>query len=397
MKRFYAIALVALLAGAPAVQAQGMKLFEGTWSQVLAEAQRTGRPIYLDAYASWCGPCKLLKRDIFPREDVGAYFNANYISYSLDMEKGEGIELAKKYGVQAYPTHLYFDSKGELVHRAVGGGSGDEMAASFIKWAQDARDPSQQLYTLKRRFDKGERDVAEMYRLMMGAADASMPEAEYYALEYFRTVPESELYAEKNFKALTMLTDDFDHPGWGILMRNRAEFVKHFGEAKVDAIGLRVAAGKMRQAEGMKNYGEKLFTTASASFKKATDPNDIKALGRIIIAWHESKEDWTAYATDAVRYVEAGRIDNANELNELAWAFYEHVDDKAMLAKAATWAETALSKETSYAIADTYASVLFKLGRREDARKAAVQAIELGRKEGADFAETEALLARMSN
>lgn len=398
MKRFYAIALIALIAlvvGVPAAHAQGMQLFEGTWSQVLAEAQRTGKPIYLDAYASWCGPCKMLKRDIFPREDVGAYFNANYISYSLDMEKGEGIELAKKFNVQAYPTHLYFDANGELVHRAVGGGSGDEMAKSFIGWAEDARDPSRQLYTMKRSFDKGARDADMMYRLAMGAADASMPEAEYYALEYFRSQSDAELLSEKNFKALTTLVDDFDHPGWRIVMQHKAELDKAHGAAAVEAIALRVAANRMRQAEGIANYSGKIFAHADSVFAAATSPDDVRALGRMIIAWHESKENWSAYAASAARYIDVGRIDNSGELNEIAWAFYEHVDDKAMLERAAAWAKTALDKEESYAVADTYAAVLFKLGRKADAAKAAERAIELGRKEGSDFAATEELLGRI--
>ena len=38
----------------------------------------------------------------------------------MDMEKGEGVELAKKYNVKAYPTYLFINGDGEVVHRVLG-------------------------------------------------------------------------------------------------------------------------------------------------------------------------------------------------------------------------------------------------------------------------------------
>jgi thioredoxin-related protein len=395
MKRKLATVLLALLAIAPAVQAQGINMFDGTWSQVLAEAKRTGKPIYLDAYASWCGPCKLLKRETFPREDVGAYFNANYISYSLDMEKGEGIELAKKYNVRAYPTHLWFDSDGNIVHRTVGGGAGDDFAKNFIQDAKDARDPNKQLYTAKRRFEKGERDKEMLYNLALGSYSASMEEAEYFALEYIRSLNDADLADAKHWKAIRTITDDYEDPGFGLVMRNREMLVKAHGRAEVETVALAAAANQMARVERMTKYSTSLFKQGDSVFATATKPEEVRALGRMILAFHQSSNDWTSYASAAVRYVEVGGVDDASELNEIAWTFYEKVDDNAMLAKAVKWAETALGKNDNYAIADTYAAVLFKLGRKGEAEKAAQHAIELGRKEGADFAATEELLGKI--
>jgi lipopolysaccharide biosynthesis regulator YciM len=118
-------------------------------------------------------------------------------------------------------------------------------------------------------------------------------------------------------------------------------------------------------------------------------------LGQTLLARHQSTEDWTKYAQTAVRYVEHGRVDNPSELNEIAWAFYEHVDDREMLAKAVSWAEMALNGDDSYAIADTYAAVLYKSGRAADAVKVAEHAIELGKKHGEDYAGTEDLLRKI--
>jgi thiol-disulfide isomerase/thioredoxin len=397
MKRILAAVVLALLTAAPAVLAQGMKMVEGSWSDVLAEARRTGRPIYVDAYASWCGPCKMIKRDIFPREDIGAYFNESYVTYSIDMEKGEGIELAKQWGVTAYPTHLYFDSDGTLVHREVGGGTGDEFAARFIQDAKDARDPNKQLYTAKRSFEKGDRNPVILRTLALGASDASMEEADYYALEYFRTLTQDDLTSKETWEALRALTTSFDHPGYRVVMRNREALVKAHGQAEVESVVLRAAANQLAQAQRLTQLSERLFRNGDSLFMATTSPEQVRLLGRTMLSYYQAKEDWKGYATAAARYIEVGAIDDPGTLNEVAWTFYEHVEDKAALMRAARWAETALAKDNSYAVADTYAAVLFKLGRKQEAQKAAEHAIELGKKEGSNYAETEALLGRIKS
>ena len=69
---------------------------------------------------SWCGPCKMMTNDIFPQEKVGKYMNENFVCVKYDMEKGEGVELKKRYEVSAYPTFLVIDADGTMVHRFVG-------------------------------------------------------------------------------------------------------------------------------------------------------------------------------------------------------------------------------------------------------------------------------------
>ena len=46
--------------------------------------------IFLDAYASWCGPCKMLQKNVFTKKAVGDFYNSKFINVKMDMEKGEG-------------------------------------------------------------------------------------------------------------------------------------------------------------------------------------------------------------------------------------------------------------------------------------------------------------------
>lgn len=105
----------------------GIIFFEGSWQEALNKAREENKFIFLDAYASWCGPCKAMQKKVFPSEELGAYFNANFINVKIDMEKGEGTELAKKYAVRAYPSLYFIDQYGKVVTYAVGYHSSNKL------------------------------------------------------------------------------------------------------------------------------------------------------------------------------------------------------------------------------------------------------------------------------
>ncbi|HDR51695.1 MAG TPA: thioredoxin family protein [Mariniphaga anaerophila] len=98
----------------------GIEFHQGSWSEALKKAQQEKKPVFLDVYATWYGPCKMLKARTFPNEEVGEFYNANFINVAVDGEKGEGLELARKYKVRGYPTLLYIDSEGKVIAQTAG-------------------------------------------------------------------------------------------------------------------------------------------------------------------------------------------------------------------------------------------------------------------------------------
>lgn len=91
-----------------------------SWKEVTAEAKKTGKYIFVDAYTSWCGPCKLLKSTTFKEKAAAAYFNKNFINYTVDMEKGEGIQLAKEWVINSYPSLIFFKPDGKMALKQIG-------------------------------------------------------------------------------------------------------------------------------------------------------------------------------------------------------------------------------------------------------------------------------------
>lgn len=115
-------------------QGEEINFRNNTWKEVTAEAKKSGKYIFVDAYTSWCGPCKLLKSKTFKDKTAGVYFNKNFINYTIDMEKGEGIQLAKNWQVNSYPSLLFFSPDGKMVLKQIGYIDGNGL----IKLGQEA-------------------------------------------------------------------------------------------------------------------------------------------------------------------------------------------------------------------------------------------------------------------
>lgn len=94
---------------------QGIQFIEADWNKALAEAKKQNKLIFLDAYASWCGPCKSLKKYTFTDKEAGDFFNQHFINVAVNMEKGDGPALSQQYNVDAYPTLIIADANGRMV------------------------------------------------------------------------------------------------------------------------------------------------------------------------------------------------------------------------------------------------------------------------------------------
>jgi thiol:disulfide interchange protein len=108
----------------------GIKFFEGTWASAVSKAKLENKAIFVDAYASWCGPCKYMKKTIFTMPEVGTFYNKNFVNLAIDWEKAEARPLHNKYPLRAFPTLLFFNPATEqVVAVAEGALDGSNMIA----------------------------------------------------------------------------------------------------------------------------------------------------------------------------------------------------------------------------------------------------------------------------
>jgi len=100
--------------------AQEVEFKEGSWKDIKELAKRENKPIFVDFYTDWCGWCKVMDKKTFKDPEVAKIANSTYIPYRINAEKGEGIQIAKTYGVRAFPTILFFSPEGEVIGKLVG-------------------------------------------------------------------------------------------------------------------------------------------------------------------------------------------------------------------------------------------------------------------------------------
>jgi len=117
-----------------AVNNKQINFIEDAWPEALKQAAAQKKYIFVDAYATWCGPCKMLKATTFKNNKAAEFFNKNFINIAIDMEKGMGPQLAARWRLQAYPTLIVFDDKGKPVL----GTMGYMGAKDLIKFGEQA-------------------------------------------------------------------------------------------------------------------------------------------------------------------------------------------------------------------------------------------------------------------
>lgn len=83
-------------------------------------AKKENKLLFVDNYATWCGPCKKLDATVFKDAEVAKYFNENFINVKIDVEKGEGPAIQKQYKINSVPTLLFMDHNGTVKQRAIG-------------------------------------------------------------------------------------------------------------------------------------------------------------------------------------------------------------------------------------------------------------------------------------
>lgn len=126
MKRFIVFAFVFLIAFLPGLKSKpvngghGIDFAEISLADAFKLAKEQHKLIFIDIYATWCGPCRLLKVKTFSDKDAGDFFNTNFVNLSLNGEEGEGLKLFQAYGVKIFPTLFICDSDGTPLLKAEG-------------------------------------------------------------------------------------------------------------------------------------------------------------------------------------------------------------------------------------------------------------------------------------
>lgn len=132
----------------------GIRFTHKPWAEIVAQAKAENKLIFIDFYTQWCGPCLNMAETVFTLPSVGAFYNEHFVCAKIDAEHGEGVELAKKYGVRLFPTYIFVDPATEkAVHRS----SSTQTAAQFVHTGECALQPETRSFYLEEQYAAGNR------------------------------------------------------------------------------------------------------------------------------------------------------------------------------------------------------------------------------------------------
>ncbi len=167
-----------------------------TLEEAFKNSGTTGKTIFVDCYTQWCGPCKAMAANVFTVDSIADYFNANFINIKLDMETEEGKKYAKPYKVEAYPSFLLLNSKGELLFKFVGGMPADKFMAKI----KDGLNPENKVAMMDRMYNQGNCD-GKFYRdyIVLKLSLVERTEGKRIASEYFDKLTHQERISPDNW------------------------------------------------------------------------------------------------------------------------------------------------------------------------------------------------------
>ncbi|SDQ70059.1 Thioredoxin-like [Chryseobacterium soldanellicola] len=362
------------------------------FKDLIAKAKKENKIVFIDAYASWCGPCKMMERNIFTKKTVGDYYNSNFVNARFDMEKGEGREIAAKYGVRSYPTYLFLNGDGELVSQNFG--YMDE--SPFIAMAQDVNSPNNKKGSLKERFAKGEKDPEFLINIMKLNSTSDFDFAKKASERYFENKKNTEELSKDDVGLLLYFVKSSEDPNYKVFTSRKAEIIKFLPEETYKEFNNQMLLGKIVE----QSIDDKNKRINDEYFMKTAEPLVGKydaqvKLNQTKLTYYEQNANFPEYEKAALDYYKNSDAFEPNELLKAAWIFSDHVKNQASLKKAVEWAEKSVMRgdtsENTYILAKLYSLT----GNKDQAKSYAEISKNLAKQAGKDSNLAEELLKQI--
>jgi thioredoxin-related protein len=199
--------------------AQGIEFFHGSFEEAKLLASKENKPLFVDVFTSWCGPCKKLSKTVFTKKSVGDYFNENFICFKLQADKkgGENKKIADQYKVTAYPTLLWLDGDGKVLHAAIG----FKEPKSLIKEAKIVFNENKRMGNIIEKWHNGDRSSNVILKYFAFDRNAN---GEFDT--YFNTLSEEQKLNKDLFILLSDIQLDLNGEVFEFIVKHRADYLK---------------------------------------------------------------------------------------------------------------------------------------------------------------------------
>jgi len=372
-------------------QNRSITFTEKPWPEIMAMAKKENKLIFMDAYATWCGPCKWMAANMFTNDSIADFFNLNFICTKFNMELGEGMELAKKYGVRAYPTLLFIDTAGNMVHKRVGA---PRKSEEYISTGIMAKDPDRNLAFQLKKYQSGDRNPDFLFGYCELLQQAYIPVTQTLG-EYFLTVKEEEMISRSNWRLIYAYTEDMNSPEFLYLVKNQQKFRKLYTPDSVSQKIEQVYLGTLQNLMRSKTFSEDVYRTTKTKIKESGYQGADRIIFTSDLTIFLRKGQIAAFLDLAYTDLEKNSGNDPAMLSEMAMLVSSRTTDVKYLEKAGQWAKRSIDLKSQPENNDIYATILVKLGKKDEAIAYETAAIALARKQGKPARKYEDALKKM--
>jgi thiol-disulfide isomerase/thioredoxin len=354
-------------------QNRSITFIEKPWPELVTQAKAENKMIFLDAYASWCGPCKWMAANMFTNDTIADYYNSTFICVHMDMEKGEGIQLARTFQIRAYPTLLFISPDGEMVHKRVGA---PQRTQDYLDMGKIALTPGEGFGAYVKKYNEGNCDPDFILKYLERLKDAYMP-VDLTLKEYFWSQSETDLLSRTNWEIIYKFVTEMDSPEFGNLLKYQQEYEKLYSKDSVNSKIYSVYLQALTAMTRSKSFNEEKYN----ALKQKIRESGFADADKLIFTADLSSRIDDKFFELAYNGIDKYYSDDYDKLYRIAKAFLTNTEDQKYLVKAVEWAKKSIELKSTAENNDTYAGLMFKMGNKEEAVKYEKIALELANRE----------------
>jgi len=335
-----------------------------------AKAKKEKKLIFIDAYTTWCGPCKWISANIFTNKEVADYYNKNFINAKFDMEdQGEGTRIGSSYQVMCYPNLLFIDAEGKLIHRTAGV---DQDPQFYIALGETAKDSKKCFAAVQERYKKEPTNTTYFAEYLTLVSNTCLDFQKDLDSFLFR-LTEDDYLQEENWKLIQNHLADFNHKVTQYISKNTSKFQDKFGD-QVGAFlfnSVRQTAFDLLNEPDFQEYKYQLLLKNS----KLIEVPEIQSIVPMLEVYgFERKGEWENLFDYLMKNGDT-ILDSENK-NRYSYLISENTISEVYLKKAEKWMLEVIAEGENWNNLDTYAHVLVKLNKKKEALEIAEKSLK---------------------
>jgi hypothetical protein len=307
------------------------------------------------------------------------------------MEKGEGISLKNTYDIRAYPTLLFITPEGNIVHKRVGAA---QQVQDYLDMGAIALSPEHRFSACVEKYKSGLNTPDFIYEYCQRLADAYMPVTDVLK-NYFVTQSDDKMTDKVNWNIIRKFVSDMDMPAFNFLLKHQDDYASRYTKDSVDNKISEVFLNALVRATRSAQMTDDSYNALKLKIKGTGYKGADKVCVTSDLMLYQLRGDKQKFMDLAYDKVDKYFGDDYTMLNNFAWNVSELTTESKYQSKALSWSKHSVEMKSEAFNNDTYARLLYKTGKKDEARKYERIAIALAKEQHLPVTDYEAALKAM--